>query len=46
MVTYLSSKGNFCQSEDPKEDKVCLPLLVQAGSTLVQVVVRGISCIV
>ena len=29
-VTFFSSKGNFCQSEDAKEDIVCLPVLVLA----------------
>ena len=26
-VTFFSSKSNFCQSEDAKEDIVCLPVL-------------------
>ena len=28
MVTFFSSKGNFCLSKDAKEDIVCLPVLV------------------
>ena len=30
MVRFFSSKGNFCQSDDTKEDIVCLPVLVLA----------------
>ena len=29
-VTFFSSKGNFCQSEDVKEDIICLSVLVLA----------------
>ena len=29
-TVLVSSKGNFCQSEDAKEDIVCLPVLVLA----------------